>query len=99
MPVDPTAREKVAAALLDRWPWHLGGVMIGGYVSAAYGNPRYSNDMDVVVPVDALAKVIDWLKQQGFDIVQMPPDLEQNYAGKIARLPKKTSQSTSFRAA
>ncbi len=87
MPVDPTIREKAVASLLDEWPWDLGGVIIGGYVSAAYGKPRYSNDIDVVIPVDALQPLLTWLQARDppFTIEQMPTDLEQNYAGKIAR--------------
>lgn len=61
MPVDPAAREKAVAELLDKWPWDLGGVIIGGYVSAAYGQPRYSNDIHVVIPVASLNPLIDWL--------------------------------------
>lgn len=88
MPVDPSAREKAVAELLDQWPWNLGGIIIGGYVSAAYGQPRYSNDIDIVIPVASLKPLLDWLtsRQPPFVVEEMPADLEQNYAGKIARL-------------
>lgn len=83
---DPSDREAAAVELLDRWPWHLGGALIGGYAVAAYGAPRYSDDLDVVVPVDALGPLVEWLiREEGFRAVQVPEDLMQNYAGKVGR--------------
>jgi len=46
---DPTERERRVAELLDRWPWTLGAVVIGGYAVAAHGRARYSDDVDFVV--------------------------------------------------
>lgn len=58
--VDEAAREREVADLLDRWPWERGGVIIGGYAIAAFGAPRYSTDIDVVVSVDAFPTVDPW---------------------------------------
>lgn len=88
MPTDPAGRERSVARLLDDWPWRLGAVVIGGYVNAAYGKPRYSNDVDFVVPLASLAPHLTWLHERGFEDIQVPADLEQNYAGRTARLAK-----------
>lgn len=84
--IDPSARERAATDLLDAWPWELGAVVIGGYVNAAYGRLRYSNDLDFVIPVDALQGHLDWLHAHGFEDERVPDDLEQNYTGRTARL-------------
>jgi len=84
--IDRTARERRVAELLDHWPWEWGGVVIGGYAVAAYGSPRYSNDLDVVIPVTTLRPLTEWLAQQGFDAQKVPENLVQNYLGRIARL-------------
>ncbi|HWG91671.1 MAG TPA: nucleotidyl transferase AbiEii/AbiGii toxin family protein [Candidatus Thermoplasmatota archaeon] len=82
MAPDPGARERAVAELLDRWPWELGGVIIGGYAIAAYGKPRYSTDIDVVIKIEAFEALDKWLLSEGFTRGPIPEDLEQNYAGK-----------------
>lgn len=47
--IDPTERELAGIEFLDSWPWETGGVLIGGYALAAYGSPRFSIDVDLVV--------------------------------------------------
>lgn len=80
------AREAAVVQILDEWPWAHGGVIIGGYAIAAYGAPRYSHDVDFVVPVKGLNPILEWLTNRGFHAEDLPDDLEQNYAGRIARL-------------
>lgn len=82
MAPDRAAREREVAALLDRWPWHLGGVIIGGYAVAAFGAPRYSTDIDIVVPLHAFDAIDKWLLGETFARDEIPEDIEQNYAGK-----------------
>lgn len=65
---DLAAREKEVAALLDEWQWELGGCMIGGYAVAAYGKPRYSQDLDFAIPGSSEGQIINWLTQRGFEI-------------------------------
>ncbi|MHB1708063.1 MAG: hypothetical protein ACYCT2_01115 [Thermoplasmataceae archaeon] len=60
MNIDPVNRERKVLGLLDAWPWELGGVLIGGYAIAAYGRPRYSDDVDIVIPKAALGKLKDF---------------------------------------
>ncbi len=84
--IDRAGRERCVVELLDNWPWEWGGVIIGGYAVAAYGSPRYSNDLDVVIPVAILRPLVEWLTTQGFATRKVPVDIVQNYQGKIARL-------------
>lgn len=82
MSVDPAAREREVAELLDAWPWSVGGVIIGGYAVAAFGAPRYSTDIDVVLNVGGFARIDEWLLREKFARGKIPEDIEQNYAGK-----------------
>lgn len=82
MAPDPAAREREVADLLDRWPWGSGGVIIGGYAIAAFGAPRYSTDIDIVVKLDAFDAIDTWLLQEKFERGELPENLDQNYAGK-----------------
>lgn len=65
MNTDPGHREHKVIALLDEWPWNLGGVVIGGYSLSAYGKPRYSSDVDIVIPSSSSDAVKDWLHRSG----------------------------------
>ena len=56
--LDPDERERRVAELLETWPDGLRGVLVGGYAVAAYGTPRYSVDVDVVV---SRASSKDWM--------------------------------------
>jgi nucleotidyltransferase AbiEii toxin of type IV toxin-antitoxin system len=64
---DPVARERAVIALLEEWPWNLGATIIGGYAIAAYGAPRYSDDIDLVVPSNSRGATEAWLTEQGFE--------------------------------
>jgi hypothetical protein len=83
--IDPDVREGEALKLLDEWPWRLGGVVIGGYAVSAYGPPRYSADVDVVVPYGAARSVRSWLKQSGFRLEQHAIPNPLNAEGQVAR--------------
>ena len=65
--IDPIARERAVIALLEEWPWDLGATVIGGYAIAAYGAPRYSDDIDVVIPAEARDASEAWLRAHGFE--------------------------------
>jgi hypothetical protein len=59
-------REAAAITLLDRWPWTEGGCLIGGYAVAAYSKPRFSQDLDLVLPASRRHSSIVWLEAEGF---------------------------------
>jgi hypothetical protein len=65
--IDPATRERAVVALLESWPWDLGATLIGGYAVAAYGAPRYSDDVDFVIPDDSRTATEAWLREQGFE--------------------------------
>ncbi len=83
--VDVAARERAVLALLDKWPWGSGGVLIGGYAISAYGPPRYSVDVDVVVPASSATVVRSWLRSAGFKRSTHSVPNPQNYEGKVER--------------
>lgn len=59
-------REAAAIGLLDRWPWSDGGCLIGGYAVAAYGKPRFSQDLDIVLPESRREPSVLLLEAEGF---------------------------------
>jgi hypothetical protein len=61
-------REAQAVELLDGWAWEGGGCLIGGYAVAAYGQPRFSQDLDFVLPEGSKGKVIKWLETHDFRV-------------------------------
>ncbi|MGC2290121.1 MAG: nucleotidyl transferase AbiEii/AbiGii toxin family protein [Thermoplasmata archaeon] len=60
--LDPDERERQATELLAEWPADLVGVLIGGYAVAAYGRPRYSEDIEVLVSNQSRNDWVRWLK-------------------------------------
>jgi hypothetical protein len=82
---DLDAREQIVLSLLDRWPWDLGGVIIGGYAIIAYGPPRYSNDVDIVIPRTAAPSVRAWLKTEGLKLTKHSVPNPQNFDGQVER--------------
>ncbi len=82
---DPDARERAVLSLLNAWPWDLGGVVIGGYAVIAYGPVRYSDDVDVLLPVTAADRVRSWLHSLGFALEKHSVPKPQNYEGQAER--------------
>jgi hypothetical protein len=82
---DPDAREQAVLSLLDRWPWDLGGVIIGGYAVIAYGLPRYSDDLDVVIPIEAALPLRAWLRSEGLKLSKHSVPNPQNLDGQVER--------------
>jgi hypothetical protein len=60
--IDPDEREGEVAGLLADWPMDRAGVLIGGYAVAAYGLPRYSIDVDIVIPAEEEGAWTQWLR-------------------------------------
>ncbi|MHB1439478.1 MAG: nucleotidyl transferase AbiEii/AbiGii toxin family protein [Cuniculiplasma sp.] len=92
MNIDPVNRERKVLNLLDEWPWEIGGVLIGGYAIAAYGKPRYSNDVDIVIPSAALGKLEIFIYGQNFELENSSVPTPQNYEGKVLRY--RTAETT-----
>jgi len=83
--VDVAARERAVLSLLDEWPWDSGGVLIGGYAISAYGPPRYSVDVDVVIPAASAPGIRSWLRSVGFELTVHAVPNPQNYEGHVER--------------
>jgi hypothetical protein len=83
--VDVAARERAVLALLEEWPWDAGGVLIGGYAISAYGPPRYSVDVDVVIPAASAPGIRSWLRKVGFELTAHAVPNPQNYEGQVER--------------
>jgi hypothetical protein len=83
--VDPETRERGVLALLDSWPWESGGVVVGGYAALAYGPPRYSDDVDVVIPSTSATAIRSWLLGEGFELQRHSVPNPQNFAGEVER--------------
>lgn len=82
---DLDVRERGVLSLLERWPWELGGVIIGGYAVVAYGPPRYSDDVDVVIPKSATLPVREWLETEGLRIMRRSVPNPENFDGQVER--------------
>ncbi len=80
------SREQKTIALLRKWPWKNGGTLIGGYAIAAYGPPRYSDDLDIVIPRAALNSIQIFLNKQGFQIGKNSHPNSQNLDGEVLTL-------------
>lgn len=65
--VDLAAREAQAIGFLETVPEELKPVLIGGYAVAAYGAPRFSVDVDLVLPAAAGPGAIAWFKSSGVE--------------------------------
>jgi Nucleotidyl transferase AbiEii toxin, Type IV TA system len=83
--VDRDAREKSTLSLLDRWPWERGGVVIGGYAVIAYGPPRYSDDVDIVIPAASSLEIREWLRTEGLRLHRHSTPNPQNFGGQVER--------------
>lgn len=82
---DVESREHAVLSLLDRWPWSEGSVVIGGYALAAYDRPRYSEDLDIVIPTRGSDRVQAWLESEGFRLQKSWPVNPQNFDAKAHR--------------
>lgn len=83
--MDPGSRDRSAVQLLDAWPWDLGGVVIGGYAVCAYGPPRYSIDVDIVIPYASAKAIRTWLREGGLRLEKHSTPNPQNYDGRVER--------------
>lgn len=62
---NPRLREQGVLAFLDKVPRELQPLLIGAYAVSAYGPPRFSDDVDLVLPASILSDAKDWLVRAG----------------------------------
>lgn len=65
---DPAAREREVTEILDQWDWVDGACLVGGYAVSAYGKPRYSRDLDFVIPEPSKGPTEERLADIGFSV-------------------------------
>ena len=60
-------------------------MIIGGYAVLAYGPPRYSNEVDVVIPKKVALPVRAWLETEGLRLAKRSVPNPQNFDGQVER--------------
>jgi hypothetical protein len=63
---DPASREREVTEILGAWNWDDGACLVGGYAVSAYGKPRYSRDLDFVIPTAGKESALRQLAEIGF---------------------------------
>jgi nucleotidyltransferase AbiEii toxin of type IV toxin-antitoxin system len=64
--MDPVQRESEVARFLEAVQERGPSVLIGGYAVAAYGPPRFSVDVDLILPQSLFVPIHRWLVGEGF---------------------------------
>ena len=64
--MDPVQRESDVANFLETIQGRADSVLIGGYAVSAYGPPRFSADVDIVLAQSEFGPVRRWLSEEGF---------------------------------
>jgi hypothetical protein len=85
-------REKVCLELLGKLP--KGFVLIGGYAISSFDFPRFSVDLDLVVPGKEVEKFKGVLENEGFHLVQDLGEFGDFYKGRMMRFEKKVDSLT-----
>jgi hypothetical protein len=83
MKPDFSAREKICFDVLKQLEKTDAYVVIGGYAVSSYGFPRFSVDLDIVLPTTGLSFVHHLLTKQGFTKSTEKTDLA--YSGTFER--------------
>ncbi len=83
MTLDFSTREKLCFDILKLLEKHESYVVIGGYAASSYGFPRFSVDLDVVIPQSSLSFFHQVLSLQGFTKSKEKSDL--SYSGAFER--------------
>lgn len=84
------ARERECFDFLNAIPDKTKYVLIGGYAVSSFGFPRFSVDLDIVIPEAELKTFEKLLKERGFTLTTERKDLDQTYSGEFKSYAKKT---------
>jgi len=82
-------REKLCIELLRKFPKKF--VLIGGYASSAFEFPRFSVDLDLVIREKNLKEFQEFLRMEGFKLIQKTGEFSQVYKGKFMRFEKEVN--------
>lgn len=83
------SREKECLDFLKAIPEKMKYVLIGGYAVTAYGFPRFSVDLDVVLPKSEQSFFEKMLKDREFKYVKERKEVDDVYAGEFRKYEKK----------
>jgi len=82
-------REKACLELLGKLPKRF--VLAGGYATSSFDFPRFSVDLDLVVPGKEVEKFKEVLENEGFHLVQDLGEFGDFYKGRMMRFQKKVN--------
>lgn len=82
-------REKVCLELLGKLPKRY--VLVGGYATSSFDFPRFSVDLDLVVPGKEVKKFKEILENEGFRLIQDLGEFGDFYKGRMMRFQKKVN--------
>lgn len=83
------AREKECFDFLKAIPEKTKYVLIGGYAVSSYGFPRFSVDLDIVIPESELKFFEKRIQERGFVLTTERKDLDEIYSGQFKSYGKK----------
>jgi hypothetical protein len=75
-------RERACLELLKKLPERF--VLVGGYAVSAFEFPRFSVDLDIVIPESDSGTFSSILKKEGFSLVKEADDFALTYKGSFA---------------
>jgi len=82
-------REKGCLELLGKLPKRF--VLVGGYATSSFDFPRFSVDLDLVVPGKEVEKFKEVLENEGFRLFQDLGEFGDFYKGRMMRFQKKVN--------
>jgi len=82
-------REKECLDFLKAIPEKTKYVLIGGYAVTAYGFPRFSVDLDIVLPKSEQPFFENMLKDRNFKYVKERKEVDDVYSGEFRKYEKK----------
>jgi hypothetical protein len=82
-------REKGCLELLGKLPKRF--VLVGGYATSSFDFPRFSVDLDLVVPGKEVKKFKEVLENEGFRLIQDLGEFGDFYKGRMMRFQKKVN--------
>jgi len=83
------SREKECLDFLKAVPENSKYVLIGGYAVTAYGFPRFSVDLDIVLPKGEQPLFENMLKERDFKYVKERKEVDDVYSGEFRKYEKK----------
>jgi len=81
-------RERGCFEFLRNMPLQHKFVVVGGYAVSSFHFPRFSVDLDIVIPGKELKFFRNLIKKQGFALTEEKSDFDLSYGGKFEKYKK-----------